>query len=144
MIPGAVTSEPRRSLASAGLVLAMGVGSLLMWVANPIFWLWVGSRLTTTTQPSMGPYIVVLAGVIATMVALGKTLGWLNRVHMRVTRSDGRMRVQAPWLRSMRGEREPARDASVLDVVMVVSVGLAMLAMAVWFFVFAGSSLPGS
>jgi hypothetical protein len=30
----------------------------------------------------------------------------------------------------------------VLDVVMVVSVGLALLAMAVWFFFFAGSSLP--
>lgn len=144
MILLAVKRDARRTLASAGLIFAMAVGSLLMWLANPVFWLWLASRMTSSTQPSMGPYLLVLAGVIATMVAFGKGLGWLNRVHARVTRSDGRVRVQAPWLRSMRGEREPARDASVLDVVMVATVGVAVVAMAVWFLLFAGSSLPGS
>jgi len=32
----------------------------------------------------------------------------------------------------------------VLDVVMVISVSLAVLAMTIWFFFFAGSPLPSS
>ncbi len=42
----------------------------------------------------------------------------------------------------MRGERESGRERTVLDSVMVVSVGLALLCFGVWFFAFAGSSLP--
>jgi hypothetical protein len=42
------------------------------------------------------------------------------------------------------GARGPqtTRPRSVLDVVMVCSVSLAVVACAVWFFLFAGSSLP--
>ena len=42
----------------------------------------------------------------------------------------------------MRGDEDHRPPRSVLDVVMVISVGVALLAMAVWFFFFAGSSLP--
>jgi len=41
-------------------------------------------------------------------------------------------------------ERERRRRRSVLDTVMIVSVGTALIAFAVWFFAFAGSSLPGA
>ena len=44
----------------------------------------------------------------------------------------------------MRGERKVERRGGVLDRVMIISVALAGLAFAVWFFGFAGSSLPGS
>jgi hypothetical protein len=50
---------------------------------------------------------------------------------------------QASWMRSMRGERRPGRQRGVLDAVMIVSVALALVAFAIWFFAFAGSSLPG-
>ena len=44
----------------------------------------------------------------------------------------------------MRAERKVERRGGVLDRVMIISVGLAVvLAFAVWFFGFAGSSLPG-
>ena len=42
----------------------------------------------------------------------------------------------------MRGERTSTRRGGVLDKVMIVSVGVALVAFAVWFFGFAGSSLP--
>ena len=45
-------------------------------------------------------------------------------------------------MRSMRGERGSTRQRGVLDTVMIVSVGLALLVLAIWFFGFAGSSLP--
>jgi hypothetical protein len=42
----------------------------------------------------------------------------------------------------MRAERTPSAHGGVLDKVMIVSVALAVVAFAVWFFAFAGSSLP--
>jgi hypothetical protein len=45
-------------------------------------------------------------------------------------------------MKSLRGERESAHRRTVLDVVMIVSVAIAWAVFAVWFFGFAGSSLP--
>ena len=42
----------------------------------------------------------------------------------------------------MRAERTSTRRGGILDKVMIVSVALALVAFAVWFFGFAGSSLP--
>jgi hypothetical protein len=50
--------------------------------------------------------------------------------------------MRSSWMKSMRGERDSGRPRSVLDVVMVWSVALALLCFGVWFFAFAGSSLP--
>jgi len=46
-------------------------------------------------------------------------------------------------MRSMRGERSSTRKRGVLDTVMIVSVGFALALFGIWFFGFAGSSLPG-
>jgi hypothetical protein len=43
----------------------------------------------------------------------------------------------------MRGERENTRPRTVLDVVMIASVSVAVVAFLIWFLFFAGSSLPG-
>jgi hypothetical protein len=42
----------------------------------------------------------------------------------------------------MRGERTVSRRLTVLEGVMIVSVSIAVVASAVWFFLFAGSSIP--
>ena len=136
---------PHRHLAAWGLVLLMGIGSIAMWLVTPAFWLWVASRMTRSTQPSAGPYLLVIAGTVVTMIVLGKLLGALNRAHQRVVGAEDERRRQATWMRSMRGERQVAsRPRGVLEVVMMVSVGLAIVVMAIWFFGFAGSSLPGA
>jgi hypothetical protein len=76
------------------------------------------------------------------MIAVGKGLAALDRTYGRVTGTSPTTRTQAAWHRSMRGDRRPVRRRSVLDVVMVCSVGLAVVCFGVWFFLFAGSSLP--
>jgi hypothetical protein len=85
---------------------------------------------------------MVLVGIPATMIAMGKLLAALDRTYGRVTGTAPQTRAQAPWHRSMRGDRRPSRPRSVLDVVMVCSVALGVVCFAVWFFLFAGSSLP--
>jgi hypothetical protein len=131
-----------RRLVGAFLILLMAVGSILLWIGIPVGWLYLVSRLVDSSEPSMGPYVLVLIGIPATMVAMGKVLAILDRTYGRVTRTAPQARAQAPWHRSLRGDRQPARARSVLDVVMVTSVALAVVCFAVWFFLFAGSSLP--
>jgi hypothetical protein len=133
---------PHRHLAGVALVLVMAAGSVLMWLVSPIAWLWIASRMTSSSQPSIGPYLLVLGGMAVTAVVIGKLLGSVNRLHMRVTgRLDDR-RYHATWNKSMRGERNSSRDRGVLDQVMMISVSAAFVLFGIWFFAFAGSSLP--
>lgn len=147
----AATSElPRRSFArtlvtrplALLLVLLMAVGSVAMWIGLPIGWVWVASRTVKTSQPSLGPYLLVLFAVPISMWICGKLLYRLNEVYSRLTGQTYEVRAQLPWHKSMRGERVTSRHTTVLDMVMVVSVSIALLAFGIWFFFFAGSSLP--
>ena len=124
------------------LVLLMAVGSVLMWIGVPLGLLYLASRIADSSQPSAGPYLLVLLGLPVGMALVGTVLGYLDRAHQRVTGRHQDTRRPAAWLRSMRGERPVPRGGGVLDKVMIVSVALALAAFAVWFFGFAGSSLP--
>ena len=124
------------------MIALMAVGSVLLWIGIPVGWLYLASRITDSSQPSMGPYVLVLVGIPATMIAMGKVLAVLDRTYGRVTGAAPQGPIQSPWHRSLRGDRRPERRRSVLDVVMVASVALAVVCFAVWFFLFAGSSLP--
>jgi hypothetical protein len=121
----------------------MAIGSVVMWLGVPLGLVYAASKLAGSSTPSMGPYLLVLIGLPAGMALVGKGLAGLDRRHQRLTGIGGAGRGNAPWLRSMRGERGSTRRGGVLDRVMVVSVAVALLAFAVWFFGFAGSSLPG-
>ena len=87
--------------------------------------------------------IVVLA---ATVFVLAFILTWLNAKYDELTGRPPAARQTSPWLRSMRDEREEnvrrKYGISAVERVVVVSVVAAVLAFEVWFFFFAGSSLP--
>ena len=133
---------PHRHAAGFALVLVMAAGSIAMWLVSPVVWLWIASRMTSSSQPSLGPYLLVLVGMAVTAVIIGKFLGVINRIHMRVTGRLHDRREHATWNRSMRGERKSTNDRGVLEQVMLISVGCAIVLFGIWFFAFAGSSLP--
>ena len=122
------------------LIASMSLGSVAVWVGNPMLWLWITSRLQST-QARMGPYALMLVGITATAIVLGKVLVRLNRKYGEVTGSTPTVHVIVPWRRSLRGGRSQARETdgrlpvSVLDVVMVASVTVAVVALAIWFLV---------
>jgi hypothetical protein len=119
----------------------MAVGSVAMWLGVPFGLLYAASRLEDSTQPSMGPYLLVLLGVPAGMVLIGKALGALGRFYDARTGAVATRR-HAGWLRSTRGERPGSAGSwRVLDAVMLWSVATALLVFAVWFLAFAGSSI---
>jgi len=133
-----------RKAAAAVLIALMSFASLMLWVGIPLGWLYIGSQLVSSSQPSMGPYLVVVVGIVACVVIDGIVIGRLNRRYQELTGGKGTVRIQLPWMKSMRGEREAPRTATVLDVILVSTVALAGLTGVIWFFVFAGSSLPGT
>lgn len=126
------------------LVALMAVGRVVMWLGVPLGLIYVASRISESSSPTLGPYLLVLIGLPVGMTIVGKLLGWADRGHQALTGSGDDSRRSAPWLKSMRADREDVRRGGVLDTVMIVSVGLALLAFGVWFFGFAGSSLPGA
>jgi len=127
------------------LITVMAIGSIALWLGVPIGWLWIGSQWQSDSQSTgFGPYVLVLAGIIVSVAILAKGLASLNRAYGRVAGDDPTLRVRLPWHRSMRGDDDSRYQRNVLDVVMVISVSLAVLAMTIWFFFFAGSPLPSS
>ena len=130
--------------AAAGLVVAMMVvGAFSMWTVIPFGWIWVGSKLSHTQQPSGGPYMIVFFGIVCSIIAMAMVLSRLNRLYVRITGSAKLPDRYLPaWRRSLSDERETPQGMSVLEAVILASVLLAGLAMAVWFFIAAGSPLP--
>lgn len=124
------------------LVLMMAVGSVVLWLGIPVGWVWVASRTVKTSQPSLGPYLLVLLATPLSMLLWGKFLFRLNDAYSRVTGQTYEVRSQLPWHKSMRGERVTNRPTTVLDMVMIISVSTALTAFGIWFFFFAGSSIP--
>ncbi len=139
-----VTRARNRKGTAALLIVLMGIGSIVMWLGIPLGWIYLVSILFESSQPSMTAYVLVLVGIPATMVVMGKLLSRLNRVYGEMTGTTPQVRVVLPWHRSMRAERDAGYPTTILDIVMVISVGIALVCFAIWFFAFAGSSLPTS
>jgi hypothetical protein len=126
------------------LIALMAVGSVFLWIGIPIGWIYLVSKMVDSSQPTLGPYVLLIVAIPVSMAIVGKLLFSLDHVYARVTGQDSEVQFRAPWLKSMRGERTTSRRLSVLEMTMIVSVSLALVAFAIWFFAFAGSSLPGS
>jgi hypothetical protein len=134
-----------RSIAKLALILLMAVGSVVLWLGLPVLWLWIGSLIQSgSQQPGFTPYIVVLVGLVVSMAAFGRLLSRTNHLYEQVTGTVPEVRVRMPWHRSMRGDDDSRPPRRVLDVVMVASVSMAVFLFGMWFFFFAGSSLPGN
>jgi hypothetical protein len=125
------------------LIALMAIGSALMWLGMPVLWLWLASRLQSGASPTLGPYVLVAVGLPLSMVLIGRGLAGLDRSYGRTIGFEpNARRTHRPWLKSMRGDRDEGHKRTVLDVVMIASVVVAWSAFGIWFFFFAGSSLP--
>jgi len=130
--------------AAAGIVVAfMIVGAFSMWTLIPFGWIWIGSKVSETQQPSGGPYTVVFVGIVVSICAMAWILSRLNHLYIRITGSTRLPRRYLPaWRKSLSDERSSLQGPSVLETVILTSVLLAAAAMAIWFFIAAGSPIP--
>lgn len=70
----------------AGVVFAaMLVAALSLWTLIPFGWVYVGSKLSESQFPSMGPYLIVAAGILVSVVAVGLALARLSALYEQIT-----------------------------------------------------------
>jgi hypothetical protein len=134
-------------LQRVGLVAGSALCAVNIWTGAPLLAVWVGSHLQkSATGLSMTAVFSVIV-VLAVMVGLlAWALSWFNQRYDEVTGRPQKARYTSPWLRSMRGEREveirERTGITAVERIAIISVVAAVLTFEIWFFFFAGSSLP--
>lgn len=128
-----------------GLAALIGILSLNVWTGSPLLALWIGSRVQGDGPPRMSAVFVVLVCFAAFSLALAWLLGRAAAAYDRHTGHVPTVRAHAPWLRSLRGEREQypgvAPRLSANERILVGMVIAAVLAFEIWFFFFSGSPI---
>jgi hypothetical protein len=138
---------PFLKLKRIGLVAASALVSINIWTGAPLLAVWVGSKVQGSFNAlSMTAVFSVIVVLAACVFALAWLLARINGAYDDLTGRAPTARETSPWLRSMRGEREKdvrqKHGISTVEKMVVVSVVAAVLAFEIWFFFFAGSSLP--
>jgi hypothetical protein len=125
--PQAMSGSDR--IAAATLLVVMAVGSFALWTAVPLACLWVGSKIAGSNAEE---YVIALPLTIATMLALGMVLSWLNRAYLAITGVLAQYEAEEEELgiehRYLHGPLEP---------ILVGSLVIALAVMVFWFFVLA-------
>jgi hypothetical protein len=143
----AATQDNRRSRPTAA-VLRIGLASLTavlavnLYTGAPLLAIWVGSRVQNGTQLTMSTVAVVVGVLVVTVALLVMALTRVEAAY-RVLTDQPTKRRTAPWMRSMRGEREEfeRRPLSGPEKAIVGAVVLAVELFLVWFFFFSGSPI---
>jgi uncharacterized membrane protein len=134
------------SIRKVALVTATALAAINVWTGAPLFALWVGSRVQGTDGLSMTAVAAVVGVLAVLVIALAWALTRLSAMYDELTGRPHAARHTSPWLRSMRDERasyvKRKYRISGVERVVVVTVAAAVLAFEIWFFFFAGSSIP--
>ena|SRR5437764_15358457 len=136
-----VSTFKRLLLLSATTLVAVNI-----WTGAPLLALWVGSRIVGQRALTMGSVLLVVVLLAVFVVSMALALTWLSaRYDDLVQRPSGEHRT-SPWLRSMRDEQKDLARARLgttpVEWIVTASTLVAVLALEVWFFFFAGSPLP--
>jgi hypothetical protein len=133
-------------LKRVGLISASALAAINIWTGAPLLAVWVGSQVAGSSGLSMSAVFVVIVVLAAACIGLAAALSWLSARYDELTGRPPAARRTSPWLRSMRGEREQEarkrHGISAVERIVVAAVVVCVLVFEVWFFFFAGSSLP--
>ncbi len=102
----------------------MVLACIVMWAGVPFGWLWIGSQIQGETGSLGLALLAMAAGVVISIAALLRLLGWLN---LRLIHARERRGLET-------------YGNVTLEGVMAVSAGLALVSFCIWFFLFSGSS----
>ncbi|HEX6455299.1 MAG TPA: hypothetical protein VF009_02125 [Solirubrobacterales bacterium] len=130
------------SLAASFVFLAMLLAAFSLWTAIPLSWVYIASKLSQTQFPSGGPYAIVAVGIVASILFVAWLIGRLNTLYIRITGTNRLEPIRPTWLKSMRDTAPVRSSVTVVEAVLMGSVLLAMLALTLWFFLWAGSPIP--
>jgi hypothetical protein len=141
MVSDSHRGGPARGLAASVVFVAMLLAALSLWTAIPLSWIYIASKVSRTQFPSGGPYFVVAAGIVVSVLFVSWLIGRLNRLYIQITGTNRLAPMRPTWLKSMRDTSSAAGTTTVVEAVLMGSVMLALLVLTVWFFLLAGSPI---
>ena len=147
MSPMAATQQPGPSRPTA-FVLRIILASLTavlavnLYTGAPLFAIWVGSRVQNGTQLTMSTVAVVIGVLVVSVFLLVLALTRIEAAYRVVTNQPTKRRV-APWLKSMRAERDEVerRPFTGFEKALTGAVVVAIAGFEIWFFFFSGSPI---
>ena len=116
----------------------MALGSLALWIAIPAGWLWV----TRDLQPLGARFLIVIVGCVSSMLGAGVFLYRLEAVYVRMTGMAQPEPAPPGWLRTVGDAGLSRRRLTLLEIFLVVSALVALLALVVWWAFLADSPNP--
>jgi hypothetical protein len=141
MVSDSHRGGPARGLAASIIFVVMLMAALSLWTAIPLSWIYIASKLSHTQFPSEGPYFIVAAGIIVSVLVVAWLIGRLNRLYIQITGTNRLAPMRPTWLKSMRDTSPVAGTTTVVEAVLMGSVMLALACLTVWFFLLAGSPI---
>jgi hypothetical protein len=138
----------RSRLRVLGLDVVMALAAVNIWTGSPLLALWIGSRLQSSTRPSVTAVFAVFGVMFGVSLLCIRILAAASAKHEDLTGRQRSVRRHVPWLRSTRGERvewERGRAGlTTLERILVIAVVLAVLGFEAWFFLMSPSPIePG-
>jgi hypothetical protein len=121
-----------------GLIALMALGSLALWIAIPVAWLWV----TRDLEPVATRFLIVIGGCVITMAGAGTLLFRLEDVYARVTGTADPVLERPKYLRTAAEERRARRQLTLLETFLVISAVIALVALVAWWAFLADSPNP--
>jgi len=142
----AETGGHRLRLKRVAIVIGTALAAVNVWTGAPLLAIWIGSQ-------AQGGQVLSLRGVLTVLVVLGVmafllgwALTWLNAKYDQLIGRPPTLSRTSPWQRRMRGELDEhlrvRYTLSAPERVVAACVIAGFLAFEIWFFFFAGSSLP--
>ncbi|MQA74101.1 MAG: hypothetical protein GEU88_07155 [Solirubrobacterales bacterium] len=115
-------------IAGGFVLVVLALACATFWIGIPVASLWALGELTDS-----GPthFVAAVVGIPCAMAAFALALFWLNGLYLRITGVLARLAEderEADWRRRVRGPLEP---------MLLLSLAIALVALFVWFFVFA-------
>jgi hypothetical protein len=115
------------------------IGVLVLGIGVPLLWVFIASKLSDTfLKVPLLPLLVMVVGLFISYMLLA----------MVVSRFDKERQAMGParmsWNRSLGAERNVNNPTTQWERVFITTCVVMTFLFEIWFFVFAGSSLPGN
>ena len=120
-------------------VLGFLLGVVFLGLGVPLLWVWIASKLSDTflSLPLL-PLFVMVGGLLITYLALAAVVARFDKERAEL----GPPRMS--WNRSLSADRLESSQTTQWERIFMTTAIVVAILFEIWFFVFAGSSLPGS
>jgi uncharacterized membrane protein YedE/YeeE len=118
-------------------LLGFACGVALLGIGIPLLWVFIASQLAhTTLKIELLPLFVMVVGMLASYIGVTALVSRLDKERQSI----GAPRMA--WNRSLGAERHQGARTTQWERLFMTTVVITAILFEIWFFVFAGSSLP--